>query len=172
MVKTFRFDDDYEEFSSNTYVVGTKGENCVIIDFGTTKRNIYSFISDNFSSVDAVLITHGHFDHIRGINKFLSIYLNVPVYIDINDKELLTDPKLNCSCDFSEKVLIDLKNINYFRNGDILKFKDLEFEIVETPYHTDGSVCILNYANKAVFTGDSLFKGTIGRSDLRTSNRN
>ena len=67
MIKVFRFDNDYNEFSANTYVVGEKGHPCVVIDLGSTQQRIIDYIKQNHSSCSGILLTHGHFDHIAGI---------------------------------------------------------------------------------------------------------
>lgn len=173
MIKCFNFDNDLNEFSANTYVVGEKTKSCVVIDLGSTSKKIINFIKENFIEVKAILLTHAHFDHIRGINKFLEEFKNVPVYVDINDYELLKNNRLNCSLLANELVSVKTNNVITFKNKDILKFDDVNvFEVYETPFHTEGSVCFLNRKLNALFTGDALFKGSIGRYDLPTSNKN
>lgn len=171
MIKTFNFDYIPDEFCSNTYIVGELNEPCVIIDYGSTSKKLIEYIKSQYSEVKAVLITHGHFDHIRGLNLFNKFFPNTPIYTDRYDKELLKDAKLNSSNLTGEKVVINL-SIKTFKDNEILNFgKGLNFKVYETPYHTDGSVCFLNEEEHALFTGDSLFKGSIGRADLITSNR-
>ena len=171
MIETFNFDYIPDEFCSNTYIVGELNEPCVIIDYGSTSKKLIEYIKSQYSEVKAVLITHGHFDHIRGLNLFNKFFPNTPIYIDRYDKELLKDAKLNSSNLTGEKVVINL-SIKTFKDNEILNFgKGLNFKVYETPYHTDGSVCFLNEEEHALFTGDSLFKGSIGRADLITSNR-
>ena len=172
MVKVFNFESNYNEFSANTYVVGELNGPCVIIDLGSTGRRVLDYVKTNHTEVKAILLTHGHYDHIRGVDKFLDQNPNVPVYIDRYDIELTTNPKLNCSHLDRESVEIHHK-VSTFKDLDILDFGEgLEFEVIETPFHTDGSVCFINRASSACFSGDTLFKGSIGRSDLTTSNRN
>lgn len=173
MIKCFNFDYDGLEFSSNTYVVGEKEGPCVIIDLGSTNKKIINYIRENHSEVKAILLTHGHFDHIRGINSFLNVFKDCPVYVDANDYELLINEKLNCSSISGENVTVKSENIKTFKDHDLLEFDETNiYEVFETPFHTDGSVCLLNKKENALFTGDTLFKGSIGRYDLITSNRN
>ncbi|MBR1581625.1 MAG: MBL fold metallo-hydrolase [Bacilli bacterium] len=171
MIKSFCLSCD-EEFSSNTYIVGELGKSCVIIDLGTTSKQIFRFIKENFTDVKAILITHGHYDHIRGINKFINDFKDVPIFIDRYDEELLTNPRYNLSNSYEEPIIVLSKNIHTFKDQEILNFgEELEFKIIETPYHTEGSVCIVYEKENAIFTGDSLFKNSIGRFDLITANR-
>lgn len=173
MIKCFNFDYDYTELSSNTYIIGEKYGPCVIIDLGSTQRKISDYIKENHSEVKAILLTHNHFDHIRGIDKFLEKFSNVPIYIDEYDYEGLKNSKLNCSLIEGHPFIVKANNVFKVKNQQILDFgKNLLFKVYETPFHTDGSVCYLNEDINALFSGDTLFKGSIGRADLPTSNRN
>ena len=171
MIKTFRFESDTSEFSANTYVVGDKGGRCVVIDLGSTQQRVIDYIKENHTSCSGILLTHGHFDHIRGIEKFLETF-SCTVFVHAKDQELLENPKLNCS-HFSEKKDISLKlsNIYLLDDEDEIDFKNgYIFKVIETPFHTNGSVCFLCEKENALFTGDTLFKGSIGRTDLPKGN--
>ena len=171
MVKTFRFETDQNEFSANTYVVGEKGGRCVVIDLGSTQNRVIDYIKENFTSCSGIILTHGHFDHIRGIKKFLETF-SCTVFIHEKDVELLEDPKLNGSHymdakDFSLKI----NNIYYLDDEDEIDFHNgYIFKVISTPFHTDGSVCLLCEKEHALFTGDTLFKDSIGRTDLPRGN--
>lgn len=171
MIKTFRFDNDRSEFSSNTYVVGIKNGPCVVIDLGTTQDRVIDYILENHTSCVGILLTHGHFDHFRGISKFLKTF-SCTVFIDGNDDELLNDPKLNCSKYHGEgDITLNVSNKYLLDDEDEINFGGgLFFKVIETPFHTQGSVCYLYENENALFTGDTLFKETIGRTDLPTSN--
>lgn len=169
MVKTFRFDNDTKEFSANTYVIGEKGGPCIVIDLGSTQTRVISYIKENHTSCLGILLTHGHFDHIRGLNNFLKEF-NCTVFIDFNDKDFLTDSKLNGS-KYSEKnqVIVKTTNIYELDDEDEINFGNgYLFKVIETPFHTNGSVCYLCEKENALFSGDTLFKGSIGRTDLPT----
>ena len=109
MVKTFRFDNVADEFCSNTYVVGEKGGPCIVIDLGTTSNKIIDYIKENFTTCNGVLITHGHWDHIRGLNNFFKVF-NCTLFIDEQDAECLINSRLNCSetMEGKGKVNIDI----------------------------------------------------------------
>ena len=169
MVKTFRFDNDTKEFSANTYVIGEKGGPCIVIDLGSTQTRVISYIKENHTSCLGILLTHGHFDHIRGLNNFVKEF-NCTVFIDFNDKDFLIDSKLNGS-KYSEEnqVIVKTTNIYELDDEDEIKFGNgYLFKVIETPFHTNGSVCYLCEKENALFSGDTLFKGSIGRTDLPT----
>lgn len=168
MVKTFCFDNVPDEFCSNSYVVGEKGGPCLVIDIGTTSTKIIDYIKENHTNCLGVLLTHGHFDHFKGLEKFLNEF-NCTVFIDENDEKLLDDTRLNCSRMSYENVKINLNNIYLLTDEDEINFINKYYvKVIETPFHTDGSVCYLIKSENALFTGDTLFKGSIGRSDLPT----
>ncbi len=170
MVKVFQYDENQKEFSSNTYVIGKIGGTCLIIDLGSTSDEVYSYIESHYEKVEAVLLTHAHFDHIRGIPNFLKHYKNksIPVYLAQEDKLLLTSPEMNSSNLTGEKVAIKVDTIPV-EDGEVLPFKTGKVKVIKTPFHTEGSVCYLMDDDNCIFTGDTLFKGAIGRYDCATS---
>ena len=171
MVKIFKFDDKPTEFSANTYVVGKIGGRCVVVDIGSTDDSIYDYIDSHYEKVEAVLLTHAHFDHIRGLTKFMKHYrskYDIPVYLAQEDVPLLKDPLINSSLMMNEKVQVNVQTIPVEDNQE-LHMKDFRIRVVHTPFHTEGSVCYLFEDDNALFTGDTLFKGSIGRTDLPTS---
>lgn len=168
MIKTFRFDDP-NEFSSNTYVIGEEGKSCVVVDVGSTNDRIIEYIKvHHCNSCVGVLLTHGHFDHIRGLKKFLGEY-HCTLFIDEKEVDLLDNTRLNGSVTFDELISIEYDNKYLFDDLDEINFgNDYIFKVIETPGHTKGSVCFLLEKEKALFTGDTLFKNSVGRSDLPT----
>ena len=170
MIKTFRFDTDQHEFSANTYVVGEKRHSCVVIDLGSTQDRVIDFIKENFTSCSGILLTHGHFDHIRGIRKFLETF-SCTIFVHQDDRLLLEEPKLNMSHYQEGETDISMKFTNIYEldDEDEIDFKNgYVFKVIATPFHTKGSVCYLCEKEHALFTGDTLFKESIGRTDLPT----
>ena len=167
MIKSFIEVGD--TFSSNIYVIGKINSPCIIIDPGSDDSSLTSYISSYHSKVEAILITHGHFDHIQGIEKILQYFnYDIPIYISKEDNELLTDSFLNCSSNHNMNVSIHISPI-LIESEDIIKTKSFSFKPILTPYHTKGSICYLFEDDNALFTGDSLFKNSIGREDLPTA---
>jgi len=167
MVFPFFFDD----FSSNCYVVGEYGKPCILIDNGCDSKIIINFIKGNFEYCAGVLLTHGHFDHIQGLNDFLNEF-NCTLFVDKNDEKLLSEPSLNCSRLFLKKdIKINYDNIYLLDDDDEINFFNKYYvKVIETPFHTNGSICLLINNENALFTGDTLFKNSIGRTDLVEGN--
>ena len=141
------------ELSSNAYIV-KKDSKVLIIDPGSQAEVILSHINKD-DKVLAILLTHGHFDHIGAVNDVLDVY-NVDVYASLNEKQLLEDKNMS----FYDGIIN--KDIIYFTND--LKIDNFDIKVHHTPGHTAGSVMfeIKNY----MFSGDTIFKESIGRMDL------
>lgn len=168
MIKVFNNDNITNCTVSNVYVLGKKGYPCIVIDMGLATDDIIEYIKSHHEKAEALLLTHGHYDHISGISKFLKEFPNTPIYIPSEDEECLRNPKLNGSAYHSKKISFDVK-ATPVKDGDVLKFKAAKIAAIHTPYHTCGSTCYLVEEDNALFTGDSLFKGSIGRSDFVNS---
>lgn len=157
--------------AANTYLLFNEMNGLVVID-PTDAAYIRSMIEWKKCNLLAVLLTHGHFDHISGLAELLEQY-PVPVYVHEEDKEMLSDPVKN-------GLHIFYPNAPYRQiQGNIISLhgdEDIRLEgfanplrILHTPGHTKGSVCYrFNEPNHAptLFTGDTLFAGSIGRTDL------
>ena len=159
------------ELVANGYVLFDEKNNCVVVDPGKADNQIVDFIKKNKLSLQAILLTHGHFDHIGGVEHILKTF-NVSAYIHKNDKDYLFNAHLNCSDRFSRKDIvfdsrIDVKNIE---NECELNLLEKPIKIIETPFHTMGSICYLIPEESILFSGDTLFCESIGRSDLEGSN--
>lgn len=143
-------------FQTNTYLLVEDGE-VVIIDPVSKAERIQSKILEG-ERVVGILLTHGHFDHIGAVDELADLY-QCPVYLHYNDYELTQDPQKN----YSQTKKIKLKSkLNFYEYH--LKLGQLKFIIHHTPGHTPGSVCI-EYKDR-LFTGDTLFKESVGRTDL------
>ena len=168
MIKVIPFIyEDYDDVYANTYVLIDDKNNCVVIDPGKEYPGIVNYIKKNSLNLKAILVTHGHFDHIRGINTLLNEY-KVPVYIGFDDEEKLTNTFTNGSAHFGNEAIIDVK-ANTLADNEILKILTEEIKVITTPYHTSGSVCFYLKDSGVLFTGDFIIPHSIGRSDLPTA---
>ena len=111
----------------------------------------------------AILLTHGHGDHIGGVQDIVEAY-HVPVYVHKGDVPYLSDPELNLSA-YSNPTPIKVKaDIIEVQQGDHITCGDIDLEVLETPGHTPGGVCY--YMEGLVFVGDTLFRDSVGRTDF------
>lgn len=170
MVKVFLQKDDDKVFHANTYVMGKIGGNCVLVDPGFQDKALLSYIQNHYEKVVAILLTHGHFDHMRGVQDILKFFSNqtIPVYLHPEDESILQDPRLNASIMTGENVKGSFITTPV-HDGEELELKGMTIRVIHTPFHTKGCVCYLSLDDNALFTGDTLFKGSIGRTDLPVS---
>ena len=146
---------------TNCYLIeGERG--VVVIDPGYKREAILDFLKENEDKERLILLTHGHFDHIGGA-EYLRLETGVKIGIGALDEPALSDDVLNCAVNF--KRVISPFNADYLYNdGDVISVGDITLKVMHTPGHTVGGVCYL--ADGVVFTGDTLFKGTIGRDEF------
>ena len=163
-VKSFTFNP----FQENTYILYDETKECVIIDPGCysleEKQELENFISEKKLKPVKLLLTHGHIDHILG-NNFLTGKYNVKIEMNEHDVKLLkaapsygTMWGINCEPSPEPHVLLS--------EGDTITFGNSRLEIFFTPGHSQGSICFYSRADNFVISGDVLFNGSIGRTDL------
>ncbi len=161
--KCFYF-NDFRECS--TVLWDESGEG-VIVDPGCNsddeKNALCSFIDMKGIRPVKILLTHGHFDHVLGLTDCARKY-NIPVYMHPADKEILKiDDFFTRTYGFRMPV-IDIETTD-IADGDIITFGNTELEVIHTPGHTPGGVCYYDKADKLLLSGDTLFAGSIGRTD-------
>ncbi len=150
-------------FEENAYLLIDAGE-AVLIDPGAEAGAIFETLKKHEATLRAVLMTHGHYDHLAGLKAVLD-KRNVPIYIHEAEQAFLFDPSLNLSAFMGgEYALDDSVEVRTLRDGETVSFADHEIRVHHTPGHTAGGVC---YEYRGVlFSGDTLFAGTVGRTDL------
>ena len=149
-------------FDENCYVVSDDTGEGVVIDPGGMAKQILAYIREAKISVKAVLDTHGHCDHI-GANDAIRDETGAPLYIHKEDAAMISDMKLNLSAFMGFRV-ISRPAEHLLSEGDKISFGQTELEVIHTPGHTKGGVCFVGEG--VAFTGDTLFAGSIGRSDF------
>lgn len=162
-----------------TEQVGNMGTNCyllcnkdtkeaVIIDPGAQGYLIRDVLENNGMRPVAILLTHGHFDHIDGLEALKESFHSVKVYASYEEREILNDPSTNLSTMFGRPctVLAD----EYLQDGDRLELAGVHFRCIHTPGHTPGGMCFYAIDDEVLFSGDTLFAGSVGRTDFPGGN--
>jgi glyoxylase-like metal-dependent hydrolase (beta-lactamase superfamily II) len=163
-MKVTRFvNKDY--FACNLYVVEDKVN--FIVDPGFYNSEVKSYLK-KIGGISFILLTHGHIDHIYGIEEILKDFPSVKIYASNEDLDVIYNYRWNYS--------FDLKRIKYAPNYEVKGLFEgkniidgVEFEMILTPGHTKGS-CIYYFKEGILFTGDFIFEYSIGRTDLPTGN--
>ena len=138
----------------------------VIIDAGCDAADVDTIMgtmNQEGLTIQRILLTHGHFDHICGLTKVKKL-TNAKVYIHTQDKAMMESPKLNLSTHMGQNVSATADEV--FEDGDLITFGECQLKILHTPGHTLGGCCFYNAASGDIFVGDTLFKGSIGRTDF------
>lgn len=148
---------------SNVYIVAQNGEG-VVIDCGCSAEKLMAVLDKHSVKIKYIILTHGHFDHIYFIDSIRE-KTGAKVCIHEMDSECLSDPKLNGMALFPIRGSASFKPADILlKDGELLECGGLKYKIIHTPGHTKGGICILVENN--IFTGDTLFKETIGRTDF------
>lgn len=146
-------------FAANCYLLW-KDSHVLIVDPGSKNPKIRERIEEHSGIVDGIYLTHGHFDHIAGVD-VLAAYYHCPVYINEPDLPLLRDPVLNVSSGGNE-VVIKTKATGLQPGKN--KIGAFCFDLIDAPGHSEGS-CLMIWEENMI-CGDVLFQGSIGRTDL------
>lgn len=152
---------------TNCYIVINEGtKECFLVDMAACPPELVSHIKNSGLTVKAVLLTHGHFDHIMGLDRFLEEF-PAPVYACAAEKELLESPQLNSSSGMLGQPYT-FHGAQYVKDGDLLDIAGMKIQVIQTPGHTIGGCCYYIADEQTLFSGDTLFRASIGRTDLPT----
>ncbi len=160
----------FNPLGTNCVVLWADGQKaCTVADPGMSSQDglqeLVAFFRKQGLTPDAILLTHGHFDHVWGVENLLDIY-PVPVYMHPADKGILSD---------GASVFKGMQSFKVFRHniattdiadGDVLTTGGAAWKVIHTPGHTPGGVCYYSADDKLLLSGDTLFAGSIGRTDL------
>jgi hydroxyacylglutathione hydrolase len=149
----------------NTYVVSqTSGANrdCLVIDPSDHCNDVVKYIEKEKLRPISILLTHGHFDHIMGIPEILNAYQDARVFIHDDDRDMLSDSKRNGSILMGADFAVN-SGINSLTEG-VAHVGDFEFTVLHVPGHTQGG-CAFVFGD-VCFCGDTIFAGSVGRTDL------
>ena len=149
------------DYQTNTYIVREAGcKTCAVIDPGYYPEKILAQVEKLGLTVDAILLTHGHFDHVGAVERIVEA-TGCKLWMHESDWSQFPNP-VNAyfyplaNCDFTE--------VHFCEDDKLISAGGLTFRALTTPGHTHGSVCFL--CENALFSGDTLFAGSCGRTDL------
>lgn len=163
-------------------VVGDLGANCYVIynqdtkealcvDPGGEAPKIYEALQTKGLHLAGILLTHSHYDHIYGVDELKHLAgAELPVYIGADEQELLANADLNLSSMFGKRFILDADVL--LKDMETLELLGTKFQALHTPGHTQGGVTYYFPDNDMIFSGDTLFEGSIGRSDFPTGDFN
>jgi len=168
MLKNFVFNP----LSVNTYLIFDETKECVIIDAACFSKKeeteLTNFISKNQLVPVKILNTHGHFDHLFGLN-FVTKTYQIPSFLHKNDLEYLNSAQTYASM-FGFSISQLLPPTNFFEENQIIRFGNSELKVLHTPGHSQGCVCFYFEKENSLFAGDTLFFNSVGRTDLPGGN--
>ena len=150
---------------ANTYLaVDEKTNEGFIVDPGGYNKVLTKEVRDNDVNIKYIILTHGHSDHICGVNEHKAEFPDAKIVAYKDEEAMLEDPNLNQSPGFG--VPYSTKADILVSDGDELKVGDVTLKFIHTPGHTEGGMCIYVKEAKALFSGDTLFRQSIGRTDF------
>lgn len=145
------------------YVCDEKNKKGFIVDPGGYSAKLINAIKEDDCDIEYIILTHGHGDHIGGISFLKEEFKDIKLVACIYEKEFLADPNMNASLECCG-TRIALSADIWVDDCDSLKIGDMELKFIHTPGHTPGGMCIL--IGDTLFSGDTLFKLSIGRTDF------
>ncbi len=143
---------------TNCYIVVSGQNRAFIIDPGDETEKIKGFLSAHKITAQFIVNTHGHIDHIRA-----NADLGLPVYCHEKDRDMISDPNKNLMVTFFG-TFKPVSPQRLLKDGDTVTLDEMEFKVIHTPGHTGGCLCLLS--DGVLFSGDTLFKNGIGRTDF------
>lgn len=150
--------------STNCYIVSNEENNqALIIDPGDRADVIAKYIDEQSLKPQAILITHAHFDHIGGVKELLDIY-RLPVYMSKEEIDVAKNPMYNLTTMIGNQYGIEPTNI--MNDNEELTLAGMTFKTILTPGHTMGGMCFYFEKEKVLFSGDTLFYESVGRTDF------
>lgn len=142
-------------------------KDCILVDPADKGAHIYNALTNNGFTIQAILLTHGHFDHIWGTKEVQEL-AGVKIYASELEKELLNSERMNVSKGAGRPYTVDADV--YLKDGEELTIASLTFTCISTPGHTAGGCCYYFKEGGLLVCGDTLFQESVGRTDLPTGN--
>jgi hydroxyacylglutathione hydrolase len=155
------------DFETNCYVArnSRQTKECLIIDTGLDFGPLMTFLDQHKLTPAGVVLTHGHIDHIAGVDALREKFPTLLTYIHKLDAELLTDAVGNLSFMTGESVTAGQADC-LVEEGDEIDRAGIKLRVIHTPGHTPGGICLYAEQEGVIFVGDTLFADSVGRTDF------
>lgn len=158
----------FNPFEVNTFILYDETGSCIIIDPGCINQNevdkIKKFVESNSLVPESIVLTHGHIDHILGV-KFICETYNIKPYIHSSD-QFLIDSSQNISKMYGLPYIKSEVRFEFLDMMEFLSFGNSNLKLIHCPGHSPGSICLYSESDRILISGDVLFNGSIGRTDL------
>lgn len=159
------------DWMTNCYVMhkpGVRGGPCWIIDAGFSPQPMIRYIQQHDLKPEQVLLTHAHLDHIAGLDDLRTIWPDLPILIHRAEEEFLANPMLNLSAVLEEEIIAPAAT-GFLEQGQMLELDGIRVQVRHTPGHSPGGVSFCLLDEGLALVGDTIFAGSIGRTDFPTS---
>ena len=153
---------------TNCYIGAIEDDCAFVIDPGAEPEKILEKLDSNALTLELILLTHGHYDHTGALEILSEATGCKKIYIGEEDKELLEDSKKSCADTVGQKS-VDLGKLAIFTVKEEINLGQSKITVIKTPGHTKGSVCFL--VGDVLFSGDTLFRNDVGRTDMYGGDR-
>lgn len=155
------------EYETNCYVVrsGEAASDCLVVDPGLGAEELIAFLDERKMTAVAAVLTHGHIDHIAGLAALHRSFPDIKVFIHALDAEMLAKPVANLSGLMGRAFAAEPADI-LLEDGDWIEQAGVRLQVLHTPGHTPGGLCLYSSGGGVVFTDDALFAESIGRTDF------
>jgi len=154
-------------FETNCYILreSEAEKDCLIVDTGLEAGELVDFLARHRLNPVAVVLTHGHVDHVTGVALLRESFPEIKVYIHKLDAEMLTGTKDNLSTLARETFSTEPADV-FIEEGNKIEQANIALEVLHTPGHTPGGISLYSKQDSLVFVGDTLFAGSVGRTDF------
>lgn len=157
------------QMQTNCYIVGNRQtKEALVFDPGDEGFRVMEMLKKEGLELSAVLLTHGHFDHMMAVPYLKEQKAELPVYLHEEEADVLGDPALNLTSMFGQPLSMEADHL--VKDGDVLKLLGTEISCIHVPGHTKGGVCYYFKEQGWLIAGDTLFRQSIGRTDFPTGN--
>ncbi len=154
-------------YQTNSYVLRADdaSDECVVVDTGLGAEALTTLLQTKSLTPKALILTHGHGDHIAGAPELLALWPEMIIYAHQLEAEVLLDPNLNLTTMTGMPMTLD-GEIHYVVQDQIIQAARITLKVLHTPGHTPGGMSLYGQEKGVVFSGDTLFADSVGRTDF------